>query len=231
MPTRTSGQPSCQVRVAITVSHTGKSSYSVLCIRLTCSLNTFQSCTATPKDQSLSSTGSASRWSSENMVRIKLWIQSIKRGIEEAFCSVLTCFFFCLFFSVLSFRKEVGRAGRGGAQGSRHAPAGRPGGDCQGEEAEGGQSDTLHDAGSVDGIRTQFSFKAAVKARAICQCSFVSLCPSSGTFAECSSETEVQYWMRYNIFLLLDVGTFSALVELLNMEIEYVFFGQITTVS
>lgn len=44
---------------------------------------------------------------------------------------------------------------------------------------------------------------------------------SLGTFAECSSETEVQHWMRYNIFLLLDVGTFSALVELLNMEIEY----------
>lgn len=43
----------------------------------------------------------------------------------------------------------------------------------------------------------------------------------SGTFAECSCEAEVQYWMRYNIFLLLDVGTFSALVELLNMEIEY----------
>lgn len=47
-------------------------------------------------------------------------------------------------------------------------------------------------------------------------------CFSPGTFAECSSEAEVQYWMRYNIFLLLDVGTFSALVELLNMEIEYV---------
>lgn len=45
---------------------------------------------------------------------------------------------------------------------------------------------------------------------------------SLGTFAECSSEVEVQHWMRYNIFLLLDVGTFSALVELLNMEIEYV---------
>lgn len=29
--------------------------------------------------------------------------------------------------------------------------------------------------------------------------------------------------MRYNVFLLLSVGTFSALVELLNMEIEYVF--------
>lgn len=49
-------------------------------------------------------------------------------------------------------------------------------------------------------------------------------CFSPGTFAECSSEAEVQYWMRYNIFLLLDVGTFSALVELLNMEIEYVLY-------
>ncbi|CAB1353736.1 unnamed protein product [Coregonus sp. 'balchen'] len=41
-----------------------------------------------------------------------------------------------------------------------------------------------------------------------------------GTFAECSSEAEVQHWMRYNIFLLLDVGTFTALVELLNMEVD-----------
>ncbi|KAF3856361.1 hypothetical protein F7725_017084 [Dissostichus mawsoni] len=37
---------------------------------------------------------------------------------------------------------------------------------------------------------------------------------------KCSSEAEVQHWMRYNIFLLLDMGTFSALVELLNMEID-----------
>uniref|UniRef100_A0A3P9H6I7 Striatin interacting protein 1 n=1 Tax=Oryzias latipes TaxID=8090 RepID=A0A3P9H6I7_ORYLA len=43
---------------------------------------------------------------------------------------------------------------------------------------------------------------------------------TQGTFAECSSEAEVQYWTRYNIFLLLDVGTFSALVELLNMEMD-----------
>lgn len=42
----------------------------------------------------------------------------------------------------------------------------------------------------------------------------------AGTFGECSSEAEVQAWMRYNIFLLLEVGTFNALVELLNMEIE-----------
>lgn len=41
-----------------------------------------------------------------------------------------------------------------------------------------------------------------------------------GTFGECSSELEVQHWMRYNVFLLLDVGAFTALMELLNMEIE-----------
>lgn len=47
------------------------------------------------------------------------------------------------------------------------------------------------------------------------------LCPVfAGTFGECSLEAEVQSWMRYNIFLLLEVGTFNALVELLNMEIE-----------
>lgn len=54
-------------------------------------------------------------------------------------------------------------------------------------------------------------------------------CFPVGTFADCSSEAEVQQWMRYNMFLLLSVGTFSALVELLNMEIEYVlmeFFKQ-----
>lgn len=42
----------------------------------------------------------------------------------------------------------------------------------------------------------------------------------AGTFGECGSEAEVQFWIRYNVFLLLEVGTFSALVELLNMEIE-----------
>ena len=28
----------------------------------------------------------------------------------------------------------------------------------------------------------------------------------AGTFGECGSEAEVQAWMRYNIFLLLEVG-------------------------
>lgn len=43
---------------------------------------------------------------------------------------------------------------------------------------------------------------------------------TQGSFGECGSEAEVQHWMRYNIFLLLEVGTFTALVELLNMEID-----------
>ncbi|XP_073721496.1 striatin-interacting protein 1 homolog [Misgurnus anguillicaudatus] len=43
---------------------------------------------------------------------------------------------------------------------------------------------------------------------------------AQGMFGECSSEMEVLHWMRYNIFLLLDVGAFTALVELLNMEIN-----------
>uniref|UniRef100_A0A671LBL0 Striatin-interacting protein 1 homolog n=1 Tax=Sinocyclocheilus anshuiensis TaxID=1608454 RepID=A0A671LBL0_9TELE len=43
---------------------------------------------------------------------------------------------------------------------------------------------------------------------------------AQGTFGECSSELEVQHWMRYNVFLLLDVGAFTALMELLNMEID-----------
>uniref|UniRef100_A0A8C9XI33 Striatin interacting protein 1 n=1 Tax=Sander lucioperca TaxID=283035 RepID=A0A8C9XI33_SANLU len=65
----------------------------------------------------------------------------------------------------------------------------------------------------LDGLEVIARDKRLKAARAI-------LYMSQGTFSECSSEAEVQYWMRYNIFLLLDVGTFSALVELLNMEID-----------
>ncbi|MBN3277079.1 STRP1 protein, partial [Polyodon spathula] len=43
---------------------------------------------------------------------------------------------------------------------------------------------------------------------------------TQGSFGECDSEAEVQHWMRYNVFLLLEAGTFTALVELLNMEID-----------
>uniref|UniRef100_A0A672JAV1 Striatin interacting protein 1 n=1 Tax=Salarias fasciatus TaxID=181472 RepID=A0A672JAV1_SALFA len=65
----------------------------------------------------------------------------------------------------------------------------------------------------LDGLEVIAREKRLKVARAI-------LYMAQGTFAECSSEAEVQHWMRYNIFLLLDVGTFSALVELLNMEID-----------
>lgn len=65
----------------------------------------------------------------------------------------------------------------------------------------------------LDGLEVTAREKRLKVARAI-------LYVAQGTFGECSSEVEVQSWMRYNVFLLLEVGTFSALVELLNMEID-----------
>uniref|UniRef100_A0AAY4CHJ5 Uncharacterized protein n=1 Tax=Denticeps clupeoides TaxID=299321 RepID=A0AAY4CHJ5_9TELE len=65
----------------------------------------------------------------------------------------------------------------------------------------------------LDGLEVIAREKRLKVARAI-------LYMAQGTFGECSTEAEVQHWMRYNVFLLLDVGTFSALVELLNMEID-----------
>ena len=41
-----------------------------------------------------------------------------------------------------------------------------------------------------------------------------------GTFGECDSEVDVLHWSRYNCFLLYQMGTFSAFLELLHMEIE-----------
>nr|XP_009931450.1 PREDICTED: striatin-interacting protein 1 [Opisthocomus hoazin] len=65
----------------------------------------------------------------------------------------------------------------------------------------------------LDGLEATEREKRLKVARAI-------LYVAQGTFGECGSEAEVQAWMRYNIFLLLEVGTFNALVELLNMEID-----------
>uniref|UniRef100_A0A8C2RT62 Striatin-interacting protein 1 n=2 Tax=Capra hircus TaxID=9925 RepID=A0A8C2RT62_CAPHI len=65
----------------------------------------------------------------------------------------------------------------------------------------------------LDGLEVTAREKRLKVARAI-------LYVAQGTFGECSSEAEVQAWMRYNTFLLLEVGTFNALVELLNMEID-----------
>lgn len=41
-----------------------------------------------------------------------------------------------------------------------------------------------------------------------------------GTFGECDSEVDVLHWSRYNCFLLYQMGTFSAFLELLHVEIE-----------
>lgn len=48
----------------------------------------------------------------------------------------------------------------------------------------------------------------------------VALSVPLGTFGECDSEVDVLHWSRYNCFLLYQMGTFSAFLELLHMEIE-----------
>uniref|UniRef100_A0A3Q3Q673 Striatin interacting protein 2 n=1 Tax=Monopterus albus TaxID=43700 RepID=A0A3Q3Q673_MONAL len=45
---------------------------------------------------------------------------------------------------------------------------------------------------------------------------------AQGVFDECDTEMDVLHWSRYNVFLLYDMGIFTALLELLSMEIEYV---------
>ncbi|KAM4748538.1 striatin-interacting protein 2 [Rhinophrynus dorsalis] len=42
---------------------------------------------------------------------------------------------------------------------------------------------------------------------------------AQGVFGECESEADVLHWSRYNCFLLYQMGTFAAFLELLNMEI------------
>lgn len=43
---------------------------------------------------------------------------------------------------------------------------------------------------------------------------------SPGVFDECDTEADVLRWSRSNVFLLHDMGIFTALLELLSMEIE-----------
>ena len=52
----------------------------------------------------------------------------------------------------------------------------------------------------------------------------VSVCVpvSLGVYDECDSDVDVLYWARHNVFLLYHMGVFTALLELLNMEIEWV---------
>ncbi|NXK42277.1 STRP2 protein, partial [Piprites chloris] len=43
---------------------------------------------------------------------------------------------------------------------------------------------------------------------------------AQGVFGDCDNEGDVLHWSRHNSFLLYRLGTFSAFLELLNMEIE-----------
>uniref|UniRef100_A0A3Q3BHB1 Striatin interacting protein 2 n=1 Tax=Kryptolebias marmoratus TaxID=37003 RepID=A0A3Q3BHB1_KRYMA len=43
---------------------------------------------------------------------------------------------------------------------------------------------------------------------------------AQGVFDECDTEVDVLHWSRHNIFLLYDMGLFTALLELLSMEID-----------
>uniref|UniRef100_A0AAR2LGD2 Striatin interacting protein 2 n=1 Tax=Pygocentrus nattereri TaxID=42514 RepID=A0AAR2LGD2_PYGNA len=43
---------------------------------------------------------------------------------------------------------------------------------------------------------------------------------AQGVFDECDTEADVLHWSRHNIFLLYDMGIFTALLELLSMEID-----------
>lgn len=44
--------------------------------------------------------------------------------------------------------------------------------------------------------------------------------PHPGAFDECDTEADVLRWSRHNVFLLYGMGIFTALLELLSMEIE-----------
>uniref|UniRef100_A0A8C5A4Y8 Striatin interacting protein 2 n=1 Tax=Gadus morhua TaxID=8049 RepID=A0A8C5A4Y8_GADMO len=43
---------------------------------------------------------------------------------------------------------------------------------------------------------------------------------AQGVYDECDSDVDVLYWARHNVFLLYHMGVFTALLELLNMEID-----------
>ncbi|XP_036800436.1 striatin-interacting protein 1 homolog isoform X4 [Oncorhynchus mykiss] len=43
---------------------------------------------------------------------------------------------------------------------------------------------------------------------------------SHGVFDECDTDTDVLHWSRHNVFLLYDMGVFTALLELLSMEMD-----------
>ncbi|EMP26346.1 Protein FAM40B [Chelonia mydas] len=65
----------------------------------------------------------------------------------------------------------------------------------------------------LDGLEVVNRDKRLKAARAV-------LYLAQGVFGECDMEAEVLHWSRHNNFLLYQMGTFSAFLELLNMEID-----------
>ncbi|KAJ7329318.1 hypothetical protein JRQ81_015492 [Phrynocephalus forsythii] len=63
----------------------------------------------------------------------------------------------------------------------------------------------------LDGLEVVHRDKRLKVARAI-------LYLAQGVFAECDTEAEVLSWARHNNFMLYQMGTFTAFLELLNME-------------
>lgn len=104
------------------------------------------------------------------------------------------------------------RASGGGAEGLRDEAAGRAGGDGQRQEAKGVQGHPLPGPRCV----SQRARPSADAERPL----NVSPPPHPGAFDECDSEADVLRWSRHNVFLLYEMGIFTALLELLSMEIE-----------
>ncbi|GAB0175424.1 striatin-interacting protein 2 [Grus japonensis] len=65
----------------------------------------------------------------------------------------------------------------------------------------------------LDGLEVVNRDKRLKVARAI-------LYLAQGVFGDCDNEGDVLHWSRHNSFLLYQLGTFTAFLELLNMEIE-----------
>lgn len=126
-----------------------------------------------------------------------------------------------------SSRQEVDRAGRGGTEGVCDETSGCTGGDGQRQEAQGGQghplpgsrcTDLMHYTSMEFGLYTLILTKTCQQKYKL-ESKFLMLSPP-GVFDECDTEVDVLHWSRHNVFLLYDMGIFTALLELLSMEIE-----------
>ncbi|XP_058153329.1 striatin-interacting protein 2 isoform X6 [Dasypus novemcinctus] len=115
--------------------------------------------------------------------------------------------------------------GNGGGKGKPAAPKGREAFRNQRRESEGSvDCPTLEfEYGDADGHAAElselYSYTENLEFTTNRRC-FEEDFKTQGTFGECDSEVDVLHWSRYNCFLLYQMGTFSAFLELLHMEID-----------